>query len=190
MLRTTFAPTRCPASLARPRATAHRPFPSMIIPTCSPGGAPAALCLIKCTDVKKRSSGISYCLDQRFHVVEVPLQRAPARRRQAEVGTRDPAIEALPALDVSRLLELAGVNAQVAVGGTEHRLELVEAEALVDGEHADDAEPHPLVDQAIEVDGATFGGSPRLAAQRPLGTGAARAGLSESPFFSHHASRR
>ena len=36
-----------------PRATAHRPFPSMITPTCSPAGTCNALCFIKSGDEKK-----------------------------------------------------------------------------------------------------------------------------------------
>ena len=42
------------------------------------------------------------------------------------------------------------MHAQVAVGGLEHALEVVEAERIVGGERADDAEADALVNQAIE----------------------------------------
>ena len=48
-------------------------------------------------------------------------------------------------------LELAGVDAEVAVCGFEHAFEIVEAEGIVGGEGADDAEAYPLVNQAIEL---------------------------------------
>jgi hypothetical protein len=43
------------------------------------------------------------------------------------------------------------VHAQVAVRRLEQGLELVEREAVVDRERADDAEPEALVDQPIEA---------------------------------------
>ena len=42
--------------------------------------------------------------------------------------------------DVAGLFELARVDAEVAVGGFEQAAEVVEAERVVDGERADDAE--------------------------------------------------
>jgi hypothetical protein len=46
--------------------------------------------------------------------------------------------------------ELAGVDAEVAVGGFEHTLEVVEAEGIVGRKGADDAEADAFVNQAIE----------------------------------------
>jgi len=42
------------------------------------------------------------------------------------------------------------MDAEVAVGGFEDALEVVEAEGIVGGEGADDAEADALVDQAVE----------------------------------------
>ena len=50
-----------------------------------------------------------------------------------------------------RFFELAGVDAEVAVGGFEDTLEIVEAEGVVGGERADDAETNAFVNQAIEL---------------------------------------
>ena len=52
------------------------------------------------------------------------------------------------------------MDAEVAVGGLEHALEIVEAERFVGGEGADDAEADALVNQAIEF--GKFGGAERL----------------------------
>src|SRR6478672_6618808 len=60
-------------------------------------------------------SAIADGADERFHVVDVALERAPPRRRQAELGLRDPPLEALRAADVPGILELALVNDLVEV---------------------------------------------------------------------------
>jgi len=53
--------------------------------------------------------------------------------------------------DVAGVLKLAGVHAEVAVGGVKQALEIGEAEGVVDSESADDAEAKPLVDDAVEL---------------------------------------
>ena len=53
--------------------------------------------------------------------------------------------------DVLRVLELARVHAQVAVGRLQQPLEIVERQPIVHRQRADDAEPQTLVDQPIEV---------------------------------------
>ena len=49
------------------------------------------------------------------------------------------------------------MDAEIAVGGFEHALEVVEAERLVGGESADDAEANALVNEAIKF--GEFGGA-------------------------------
>ena len=85
-----------------------------------------------------------------FHLIEVLRQGAAARGGEAVVGARDAAFEIFQAGDVFGLFEFAGVNAEVAVGGFENAFEIVEAEAFVGGESADDSEAHALVNQTIE----------------------------------------
>src|ERR1041384_1242986 len=116
------------------------------------------LCDIKFTPTKKSACG----LDQGLHVVQMPLQRPPPRGGQAVLRPRDAAVERLGAGDVVRVLELAGVDAEIAVGQLEQRLELVEGERVHAGERGDDAEPHALVDQAVEI-GCGAGGATRRA---------------------------
>src|ERR1041385_7332723 len=95
-------------------------------------------------------------LDDGFHVREVLLERAASRGRQAKLGPRHPPFESLVADDVVGLFELAGVDAQIAVGRLQQRLQVVEAETIVDRERADDAEPKSLVNQPIELERALF----------------------------------
>ena len=52
------------------------------------------------------------------------------------------------------------MDAQVAVGRPEQALQIVERQALVHGERADDAQPQPLVNQPIELQ-RTFLRQPR-----------------------------
>ncbi len=80
--------------------------------------------------------------------------RSSARRpagAQPVLGARHPALERLGAHDVVRLLELARVHAEVAVGGVEQPLELVEGERLVHRQGAHDREAHALVDQPVQL---------------------------------------
>src|SRR5881394_49637 len=144
--RTASMPARWPAPRARPRRVAQRPLPSMMIATCR-----EVLCFIKLNLKKKSVSPRAGGADQRFHVVEIALQRAPAMRGEAILGLGHAPGERLHAGHVLRFLELARVHAQVAVGRVEQAFELVERETLIHGERADDREAHALVDQPIEL---------------------------------------
>ena len=81
---------------------------------------------------------------------EVLLERAAAGGGEAVFGPRHAARERLLAGDVLRVFELAGVDAQVAVGRVQQPLEIVERQPIVDGQRADDAEAEALVDEPIE----------------------------------------
>jgi len=98
--------------------------------------------------------------DPRFHLIEIFGEGAAARGSKAIFGPRDASFKKLIAGNVLCLLQLAGVNAEIAVGGLEHALEVVEAERLVGGEGADDAEPDALVNQAVEF--GKFGRGPPI----------------------------
>src|SRR6266508_352918 len=89
--------------------------------------------------------------NQRFHVVEVAVERPPTRAGDPEARLRNTSLEGLLAGDVARLLELPCVDAQIAVGRSEQALQLVESEPLVDRERADHSEPDPFVDQAVQT---------------------------------------
>src|SRR5579872_1400354 len=86
-----------------------------------------------------------------FHLIEILGEGSAARGGQAILGTRDTSLEELHAGNVLRLFELAGVNAEIAVGGLEHALEIVEAQRIVGGEGADNAEADALVNEAVEL---------------------------------------
>src|SRR5207247_3205069 len=89
--------------------------------------------------------------DQRLHMIEVLLQRPPPGGGQRVLRPRHPTLERLLAREVARVLELAGVDADVAVRRLQHRLQLVEAERRVHGQRADDAEARLLVNEALEI---------------------------------------
>src|SRR5580692_1339128 len=72
---TVSTPARCPAARGRPRARAQRPLPSMMIAVCR------VLCIIKLLPIKKDLL-LAHGVDERFHVIEISLQRAPAGGRQ------------------------------------------------------------------------------------------------------------
>src|SRR6266540_778043 len=144
--RTASAPARWPAPRARPRRVAQRPLPSMMIATWR-----EVLCFIKPILKKKSVSTRAGGADQRFHVVEIALQRAPSMRGEAVLGLGHAPGERLHARHVLRFLELASVHAQVAVGRVEQALQLVERETLIHRQRADDREALALVDQPIEL---------------------------------------
>src|SRR5689334_13332564 len=81
------------------------------------------------------------CPDQSLHVIEITFERAPAGGAQAIVGARRASVEGLPAHDVAGFLELAGVQAEVAIGGAQEVLELAERKRFVGGQSTHHAEP-------------------------------------------------
>src|SRR5688500_3485188 len=107
------------------------------------------LCVTKFLPKKRESASGASGADQPFHVREVALQRLPPSPGEPELGSRHPAFEGFVAAQVSRFLQLAGMHAQIAVGGAEQMLELVEGEGLVDRERTHDRQPDPLVDQPV-----------------------------------------
>src|SRR5882672_9622242 len=85
----------------------------------------------KANSQKKESTSAGACrADQRFHVVEVALERPPAEGGESVFGLGDAPRERLVARDVLRVLELARVHAEIAVARFEQRLQLVERETL------------------------------------------------------------
>src|SRR5438128_7936982 len=88
--RTARAPAWWPAVRGRPRRAAQRPLPSMMIARWR-----EVLCFIKSILKKKmaRGSVLAGRADQRFHVVEVALQRASPRRREPVLRLRHAARE-------------------------------------------------------------------------------------------------
>src|SRR6185436_19366790 len=79
---TVRAPARCPAERAKPRRSAQRPLPSMMIATC----------IARLRAFRR--------LDQRFQVLEMTGEHPPAFGREAVLGFRDARGEFLLADDV------------------------------------------------------------------------------------------
>src|SRR5260370_39344501 len=110
--RTERAPAWWPAVRGRPRRAAQRPLPSMMIATCG-----EVLCLIKLILKKKDGprSALARRADQRLHVVDVALQRAPPGGREPVLCLGYAASKRLHARDVGSVLQLARVHAQIAI---------------------------------------------------------------------------
>src|SRR5262245_35568629 len=89
---------------------------------------------------KGGASALASCSNERFHVIEVALERPASSRRDGVIGTRHATLERLGAADVIGFLELSRVHAQIAVGGLHQLFEIVEAERLVHRQGAQDAE--------------------------------------------------
>src|SRR6266542_3265734 len=118
----------------RPRRVAQRPLPSMTMATWK-----EVLCFIKSPAKKKRTpSACARRANQRFHVIEIALERPPAEGGESVLRLGDAARERLLARDVLGVFELPRMDAEVAVGRFEQRLQLVERDAITHRERADD----------------------------------------------------
>src|SRR5262245_34979635 len=100
---------------------------------------------------------------------QILIERTAAGCRQPVLGPGQAAVERLVAGDIARFLELAGMDAEVAVRRVEQTLQLVERQAVVDRERADDAKAKALVNHTIERERRPLGGGgwPRAGALRP-----------------------
>src|SRR5262245_23041050 len=150
---TTSAPSRCPAARGLPCRVAHRPFPSMMMATCNPEGADGdgVLGFIR-VELRETGSAVPHGANQCFHVFEVPLQRLPSRGAQPVFSPGEPTFERLGASDVPGLFQLPSVHAQVAVGSLEQPLQLVERQGLVYRQRAHNGQPHPLVNEPVQLE--------------------------------------
>src|SRR6266487_1433118 len=145
--RTAAAPARWPAARGSPRRVAQRPLPSMTMATWK-----EVLCFIKSPAKKKMTpSACARRANQRFHVIEIALERPPSEGGESVLRLGDAARERLVARDVLGVFELPRMDAEVAVGRFEQRLQLVECDAVTHRERADDREPHALVNQPVQV---------------------------------------
>ena len=120
---------------------------------------------VQCQIFLHRQLAPAHGLNQPFHLIQVTFQRVPPGGAEAIHRFGQPAFKVLLAHDVFGFLELARVDAQVAVRGGEQFLQVVEAERLIRRQGADDSQAHALVNQAVEVRRAGRGRLPAL----PLG---------------------
>jgi hypothetical protein len=86
-----------------------------------------------------------------LHLIEVVGEGAAAGGGEAVLGAGEAGFEIFQAGNVFGFFELAGVDAQVSVGSFENAFEVVEAEAGVGGESADDPEANAFVNEAVEL---------------------------------------
>ena len=84
--------------------------------------------------------------NQRFHVIQVALEGAPAGGSEAVLGLGQPAVKHFDAVDISRFLELAGMDGEISVRGPQQRFQFVEGQPGVHRQGADNSQAHALVD--------------------------------------------
>src|ERR1700687_5240975 len=177
-------PARWPAERGKPRAVAHRPFPSEMMATCRRGACAMAgwgteiCCTVSCcmstVFLRRRKTVINYSsvqstnakkichsaltrgANQGFHVVQVALQGPAPGGRQSILRLRQAPVERLCANDVIGFFKLAGVNTEVAVGGFKQGLELIERERAIHCQRADNSQADAFMDQAVEIRGHGF----------------------------------
>ena len=128
-----------------------------------------ALCIIE-KPGKKRiafqfSSSLSGGVDDGFHVVEIRGERLPPLGRERVVRPGRAPLEGLPAIHVPCIFQTPCMGAEVAVGGSQEIPQVGEREGSVHRQGAHDAEPDPLVDELVQLQGAGLGMLPRQGTQ-------------------------
>src|SRR5688572_12733245 len=137
------------------------------------------------------ASAIPGGADQRFHVIEIPLERAAPAGGETILCLGHPPLERLGARDIVGFLELARVDAQVAVRRLHQLFQVAEAEGIIHGERADNSEPQTLVNEPVEGMGAPGSGLRfRLAPDRAQSIHASSLVITRRPVLSHRASAR
>src|SRR5688500_2403581 len=104
------------------------------------------------------ASAIPGGADQRFHVIEIPLERTAPAGGETILCLGHTPLERLGARDIIGFLELARVDAQVAVRRLHQLFQVAEAEGIIHGERADDSKPQTLVNETVEGVGAPGSG--------------------------------
>ena len=87
--------------------------------------------------------------DQSLHMLDVTFQRLAAGGGQFVFGARQAALEALVGDDVTGILQLSGVRADIPIRGFERGLEIDKAQLLVRSEGADDSQPGAFMDHGL-----------------------------------------
>jgi hypothetical protein len=93
-------------------------------------------------------------LNESFHVIEVTGESFPPVFSEPVFGFRHAAFERFAALHVAGFFELAGMDAEIAVGCIEQLLEIVERDVFIRREGADDPEADPFVNDTVQRRGA------------------------------------
>src|SRR6202521_6439962 len=83
-------------------------------------------------------------------MIEITLERPATRGSKAVLSLRHAPFERFRARDVFGLLELARVDAEVAVGSIHQLFEIAETERIVDSQCAHDAKAETLVNEPVE----------------------------------------
>ena len=86
-----------------------------------------------------------------FHMVEIALESAAASAGETKPRAGHASLEGFFAVDIAGFFQLAGMDAEIAIGKGEKAFELREGQGVVYGKGADDGEAGALVNQAVEA---------------------------------------
>ena len=82
---------------------------------------------------------------------EIALERFTADCRDRVFGSGHAVGERFFAVDVTGILELSGVHAEITIGHLQQLFEFAEAERIVHGQSAEDSQPRALMDETVEL---------------------------------------
>src|SRR6267143_4194567 len=177
--RAASAPARWPAERGKPRELAQRPLPSEMMATWrrwagaidgSTGGVlrTFSCCMSMFFSAAGGQAANNFTLQSAlaknfcrstlagrsnkcFHMIEIALQRLPARGHQAVLRLRQAPVKGLRANNVICFFQLACMNAQVAIGGLEQGFQFIKCERAIDRQRADNSQADALVDEPIQI---------------------------------------
>lgn len=102
---------------------------------------------------KAAVSSAAGAADDAFHVAEVVFESLSTGVGDAIFGLGHTTLKAFAAHNVVNFLQLARMNAEIAVTGIEELFELGKCKHIAHRKSADNAETHALVDERIQFEG-------------------------------------
>src|SRR5438105_2599118 len=90
-------------------------------------------------------------MDDLLHLVEISFQSFASLRGNSILGTRYAAFETLGAHHVVCILELARMDAQIAISCLEQTLQLRKGQRITHSKSANDPQAHSFVNDGIEL---------------------------------------
>ena len=94
---------------------------------------------------------IPHAANQCFHVIEITLERPATGSGQTVLGLGRASLKRFRTADITRVFQLPGMHAEIAVGGLDQVLELVEGERFVGRQRADNSQPQPFMNHPIDL---------------------------------------
>src|SRR5437870_8711965 len=100
---------------------------------------------------KSARSRFACSANESFHVIEIGFKRFTPRTRKPVLGLGQTSFEVFFAADVLSFFKFSCVHAQVAIGGFQQFLKLVEAHRIIYRKRAHNSETDRFVNQPVQV---------------------------------------